>query len=72
MALRVFEPNRKRVFRTPLVWLVGPLAVFGCIYLFTSLGWFTIKFFFVCSAVGIVLYFLWGFHKSRLKDAPAR
>src|SRR3954470_13879054 len=38
MALRVWEPNRKRVFRTPLVWLIGPLAVFGCIYLFTSLA----------------------------------
>lgn len=67
MALRVWEPNRKRVFRMPLVWLVGPLAVFGCIYLFTSLAAFTIKFFFICSAVGIVLYFLWGFHKSRLR-----
>jgi APA family basic amino acid/polyamine antiporter len=71
MALRVWEPNRKRVFRMPLVWLIGPLAVFGCIYLFTSLASFTIKFFFICSAVGIVLYFVWGFHKSRLRDVPA-
>ena len=72
MTLRVLEPNRKRVFRTPLVWVVGPVAVFGCIYLFTSLAAFTIKFFFICSAFGIVLYFLWGVHKSRLKDVPAR
>jgi APA family basic amino acid/polyamine antiporter len=71
MALRVWEPNRKRVFRMPLVWLIGPVAVFGCIYLFTSLAIFTIKFFFICSAIGIVLYFLWGVHNSRLKNAPA-
>ncbi len=37
MALRVLQPARPRVFRMPLVWVVGPLAVVGCIYLFFSL-----------------------------------
>ena len=46
MILRRTEPDRPRPFRTPLVWIVGPLAMAGCVLLFFSLGWNpTIKFF---------------------------
>src|SRR6476619_6505860 len=46
MILRRTERNRPRPFRTPLVWIVGPLALAGCVLLFFSLGWNpTIKFF---------------------------
>ncbi len=37
MAIRVLGPTRPRVFRVPLVWVVGPLAMLGCIYLFWNL-----------------------------------
>ena len=37
LVLRKREPNRPRTFRTPLAWVVGPLAIGGCIYLFISL-----------------------------------
>lgn len=69
MALRVREPGRPRVFRVPLVWLVGPVAVLGCIYLFFSLPAFTQRYFLVWNAIGIVVYFLYSMHHSRLKNA---
>ena len=68
MALRVSDPTRARVFRMPLVWLVGPLAVVGCIYLFVSLPTITIVRFFIWNAVGIAVYFLWAINQSKLKD----
>src|SRR6185436_11497850 len=33
MVLRRSQPNRARPFRTPAIWLVGPAAVIGCVYL---------------------------------------
>jgi len=38
MILRRTQPGRKRPFRTPLVWLVCPLAVVGCVLLFVNLS----------------------------------
>jgi APA family basic amino acid/polyamine antiporter len=34
MILRVKDKQRRRPFRTPAVWVVGPLAVAGCLGLF--------------------------------------
>ena len=55
MILRVRDPGRPRAFRTPLWWLVGPLAIAGCVYLFISLPDVTHLWFFGASAVGINL-----------------
>jgi basic amino acid/polyamine antiporter, APA family len=71
MALRVLDPTRPRVFRTPLVWLVGPLAVVGCIYLFWSLPEITRTRFYIWNAIGIAVYFLYAIHNSHLKKVPA-
>jgi len=71
MALRILDPSRKRVFRVPLVWLVGPVAVLGCIYLFFSLPAFTQGYFLVWNVIGVVVYFLYSMHNSKLKDVPA-
>jgi len=68
MALRIMEPSRPRVFRTPLVWLVCPLAVVGCIYLFFSLPAVTQLRFLKWNAAGLVVYFLYAVHNSRLKN----
>lgn len=58
MVLRVTQPNRPRSFRTPLIWVVGPLAVAGCALLFVSLGWNpTIKYFTIWAVIGLVIYF---------------
>jgi basic amino acid/polyamine antiporter, APA family len=67
MVLRKTEPNRPRPFRTPLVWIVGPLAMAGCVLLFFSLGWNpTIKFFCVWAIVGLAVYFLFARRRSHL------
>jgi APA family basic amino acid/polyamine antiporter len=70
MALRVLEPERKRVFRVPFVWVVGIVAVVGCIYLFFSLAGFTQRYFLIWNAIGVGVYFLYSMHNSRLKNVP--
>jgi APA family basic amino acid/polyamine antiporter len=67
MVLRRTEPNRQRPFKTPMVWVVGPLAIAGCTLLFFSLGWNpTIKFFCFWAVLGLVIYFLYARRNSLL------
>ncbi|MGY3264357.1 amino acid permease [Lysobacter sp. HA35] len=67
MILRRTEPSRPRPFRTPLVWIVGPLALAGCVLLFFSLGWDpTIKFFCFWAVLGLIVYFLFARKRSHL------
>lgn len=68
MALRVSDPGRKRPFKTPLIWIVGPLAMGGCVLLFFSLGWYTIKLFLIWGTIGLFVYFLYS--RSRSHMAP--
>ena len=68
MVMRRREPGRKRVFRTPIWWLVGPLGVLGCLYLFTSLPSITIMLFFAWNAIGIVIYFAFAQRGSLLAE----
>jgi APA family basic amino acid/polyamine antiporter len=60
VVLRVREPNRERSFRTPLAFVVGPLAALGCIYLFISLPHTTQLYFLLWNVAGLVLYFLYS------------
>ena len=55
-----------RIFRTPLHWLVAPLAVIGCIYLFVSLPGATQWRFLIWNIIGVAVYLLYGRVKSRL------
>jgi APA family basic amino acid/polyamine antiporter len=66
MVLRRTQPDRRRPFRTPALWLVGPLAVAGCLYLFVSLPKLTQGRFIVWTAIGAVVYFLYGYRRSPL------
>lgn len=68
MVLRVTQPDRKRPFRTPFVWLVCPLAVVGCLLLFVNLPLKTIEVFFGWGIVGLVVYYLYGYRKSHLAN----
>jgi APA family basic amino acid/polyamine antiporter len=69
MVLRVRAPDLPRPFTTPLVWLVAPATVLGCLYLFSSLQTQTMLFFLGANLVGVVVYLLYGRTRSRL--APA-
>jgi APA family basic amino acid/polyamine antiporter len=66
LVLRVREPNRPRPFKTPAVWIVGPLSLVGCGFLFFSLPPSTQLTFLLWSLVGLALYFAYGFWKSPL------
>jgi APA family basic amino acid/polyamine antiporter len=69
MVLRRRSPELERPFVTPLVWVIGPAAVLGCVYLFTSLSAKTITFFFAWNAIGIVAYLLFARRTSALAKA---
>ena len=56
LVLRKREPNRPRTFRTPLAWVVGPLAIGGCIYLFISLPMRTQLWFLAWNVFGLLVY----------------
>jgi APA family basic amino acid/polyamine antiporter len=71
MILRVREPNRARSFRTPAVWVIGPLAILGCIFLFFSLSLYTQVLFASWTAFGLLIYYGYGYRKSNLAVAGA-
>ncbi|HXQ63399.1 MAG TPA: amino acid permease [Steroidobacteraceae bacterium] len=60
MILRVRDPGRKRTFRTPAVWVMGPLAILGCVFLFSQLSTYTELLFISWTVFGLVLYFSYG------------
>ncbi|HPA38843.1 MAG TPA: amino acid permease, partial [Phenylobacterium sp.] len=66
LVLRRTDPNRRRPFKTPAVAIVAPLAAIGCIYLFFSLPKETQIMFVVWAAIGLVVYFLYGFRHSHI------
>jgi APA family basic amino acid/polyamine antiporter len=66
MVLRVREPGRPRVFRTPLWPVVGTITVVGCVIFFLSLKPSTQLWFFVWNGLGVVVYLLYGARRSRL------
>ena len=66
MILRIRDPGRKRTFRTPAVWLMGPLAIGGCLFLFSQLSTYTERLFICWTSFGIVVYLAYGRRHSHL------
>ena len=66
MVLRAKDPGRRRVFRTPLVPFVPIAGIIVCIYLMSGLPVATWIRFGVWLLIGLVIYFAYGFRKSRL------
>ena len=69
--LRVRRPELERKFKVPAFWLVGILAIAGCVFLFTSLNVSTMIYFVIWNAIGVVVYWLYGFWNSKLRKAKA-
>jgi len=67
LVLRRTDPERRRPFRTPLVPFVPVLAIATCLYLMFQLPWVTWVRFVVWLAIGLVLYFSYGFRHSHLR-----
>ncbi|HET7162101.1 MAG TPA: amino acid permease [Rhodanobacteraceae bacterium] len=66
MILRRTQPGRKRPFRTPLVWIVCPLAVAGCLLLFVNLSVVAKVVFLVWAVIGLIFYRLYGYKRSQM------
>jgi APA family basic amino acid/polyamine antiporter len=70
LVLRLRDPERPRVFRTPLAFVVAPLCIASCAYLFvTGLQTFTQMFFLIWGGIGLVIYFIYGVRSSHLARA---
>ncbi len=67
MILRFTDKNRVRPFKTPLLFIVAPLSIAGCLLLFFSLGIESKQVFFGWTALGLVLYFGYGFWQSNVR-----
>ena len=70
LIMRRRAPDAPRKFRTPLPWLVGLIAILGCIYLFYSLPQTTQIYFFFAHLVGLAIYLLYGSRKAVANAAP--
>jgi APA family basic amino acid/polyamine antiporter len=68
MVLRVRDPDRRRTFRTPAIWLVGPLAFAGTAFLFFSLPPSTQLTFLYWTIAGLVIYLAYGYRHSPLAN----
>jgi APA family basic amino acid/polyamine antiporter len=66
MVLRRKDPDRKRPFRTPLVYVVAPVAIAGCFYLFFSLSDYTKMLFVIWAVIGLVVYFVYSRSRSHV------
>jgi APA family basic amino acid/polyamine antiporter len=71
MVLRRREPDLHRPFKTPMLWIVGPLAMTGCALLFVSLGWETIRLFLGWAGAGLIIYFVYARKHSHLGKQQA-
>ena len=65
-----------RLFRCPAAWVVGPLAVVGCLYFMISLPSATLIRFVIWNVIGLVVYLAYSRRTSLLARgvdaAPAR
>ena len=66
MVLRRTDPNRTRPFRTPAIMITAPIAIAGCVYLFFSLSWETIRLFLIWATIGLVVYFAYSRSRSHV------
>src|SRR5690606_13686940 len=56
LMLRVKDPGRHRPFRTPMVWLVAPLAIAGTVFLYVNLPLEAMIVLPVWGGIGLVIY----------------
>ena len=64
IVLRRTAPDLPRIFRCPAPYLVGSLAVLGCVYLLFSLPSMTLIRFLGWNLLGIAIYFVYGRSRS--------
>ncbi|MDP5279011.1 amino acid permease [Sphingomonas sp. DG1-23] len=68
MVLRRRAPDAPRLFRCPAPYVVGTLAILGCLYLLFSLPSATILRFIEWNLIGLAVYFAYGWRHSEVKQ----
>lgn len=66
MMLRRRDPGRKRHFRVPALWLIAPLTIGGCVFLFLNLPTAAMLFLPVWTILGLFVYFFYSRRRSHL------
>jgi len=67
LVLRYTDPSRPRPFRVPLVWPVSLLSTVACLFIMIGLPRQAWERFAIWLAIGLVLYFAYGYRKSALR-----
>ena len=68
LVLRYKEPDRPRPFRVPFVWPVTILSAAGCLFIMKGLPNQAWERFGIWLAIGLALYFVYGYQHSRLRN----
>ncbi|MSR05634.1 MAG: amino acid permease [Gemmatimonadetes bacterium] len=71
LILRAKDPDRARPFRAPWVPLIPLLSIVSCLFLMVQLPFVTWVRFGVWLAIGLVVYFAYGYRHSKLRAAKA-
>ncbi len=71
LVLRYKEPDRPRPFKVPFVWPVCVLSAAGCVFIMYGLPRAAWERFGIWLAIGLVLYFTYGFTHSKLRRGIA-
>jgi basic amino acid/polyamine antiporter, APA family len=69
LVLRYKDPDRPRPFKVPFVWGVAVLGSVACVYTMAGLPTHAWERFGIWLAIGIALYFSYGYKHSRLRAA---
>jgi APA family basic amino acid/polyamine antiporter len=72
LVLRYKDPSRERPFRVPFVWGVSLIGAAACIYVMVGLPTHAWERFGIWLAIGLILYFVYGYRHSRLKSPNGR
>jgi APA family basic amino acid/polyamine antiporter len=72
LIMRLREPSRVRPFKAPFGFVVAPLCIAGCAYLFVvGLQSYTQRWFLLWNGAGLAIYLLYGVRRSRLAKRAA-
>ena len=66
MVLRKTDGGRARSFRVPAVWIIAPLTMAGCLFLFLNLPTAAMLFLPAWTLLGLFVYFLYSRSRSHL------
>src|SRR6185436_6759179 len=67
LVLRHMEPERRRTFRVPFVWVVAPLGALLCIFVMRGFPHLALVRFGWWLLIGLALYVIYGFRHSTLR-----